>query len=102
MPLTPWKEQGTTKATAGVDDYLDGFKHLVLEAGYKESKTIVVKFHHRLEPAIQNQIATMASGCPGMSDFAGWYSAAQQIDHAQMANEAFHASQCGVPPPPPT
>jgi hypothetical protein len=93
---------GYYQGNRGVDDYLDEFKHLVSEAGYKDSKTIVVKFHHGLKPAIQNQIATMASRCPGMSDFTGWYSTAQQINHAWMANEAFHASQCSVPPPPPT
>ena len=47
-----------------VDDYLDEFVELVVEAGYTDPKTTVVKFWKGLDPQIQNTIATMAYGCP--------------------------------------
>ena len=48
----------------GVDDYLDEFLELVLESGYTDPRTIVVKFWKGLDPQIQNMIATMPYGRP--------------------------------------
>ena len=50
--------------TRGVEDYLDEFLELVLEAGYTDPRMGVVKFQKGLDPQIQNSIATMTYGRP--------------------------------------
>ena len=45
-----------------LDDYLDEFMDLVMEAGYSDLKITMVKFWKGLDPWIQNTIATMAYG----------------------------------------
>ena len=67
-----------------IDDYLDEFVGLVVEAGYTDLKTTVVKFRKGLDPQIQNTIATMAYASPE-----DWYEAAKNIDQNWAANEAF-------------
>jgi len=47
-----------------VDEYLDEFQDLIMEAGYSDPKTIVVNFCRGLDTQIQNAIATMPSGHP--------------------------------------
>ena len=42
-----------------LDEYLDEFSDLVTEAGYTDSKTIVVKFRRGLDSRLQDAIATM-------------------------------------------
>jgi len=59
-----------------VDDYLDSFLTLVLDAGYTDPRTLVVKFHQGLRLNIQSQIATMPFGCPADTDLEAWYIAA--------------------------
>ena len=46
-----------------VDNYLDEFIELIVEAGYTDPKTTVVKFWKGLDPQIQNTIAMMAYRC---------------------------------------
>jgi len=47
--------------SCSVDEYLDEFQDLIMEAGYSNPKTIVVKSHWGLDTQIQNAIATMPS-----------------------------------------
>ena len=75
-----------------VDCYLDEFLDLIVEAGYSDPKTIVVKFRRGLNPEVQNAIATMTSGRPSDMVPTQWYSAARTIDQNQATNEAFRSS----------
>jgi len=45
-----------------VDDYLNSFLTLVLDAGYMDPQTLVVKFCQGLKLNVQSQIATMPFG----------------------------------------
>ena len=83
-----------------VDDYLDEFRNLILESGYKDAKVIVVKFRRGLNSSIQNAIATMITGRPSDTDYEGWYKAARRIDQARAANDAFQANTRSEPPKP--
>jgi len=65
-----------------VDDYLDSFLILASDAGYTDPRTLVVKFHCRLNLNVQSQIATMPFGRPTDTDLEAWYAAAQKIDQA--------------------
>ena len=72
-----------------VDDYLDKFVELVVEARYTDLKTTVVKFQKGLDPHIQNTIAMMAYGRPSNASPEDWYEAAKTVDQNRAANEAF-------------
>ena len=72
-----------------VDDYLDSFLILASDAGYTDPRTLVVKFRCELKLNVQSQIATMPFGQPADTDPEAWYTAAQRIDQARLANEAF-------------
>ena len=87
------EETGYFQRTRSVDDYLDEFKDLIWDSGYKDPKTIVVKFRRGLAAPIQNAIATMVIGRPSDTDSEGWYSAALLLDQSRAANEAFQASR---------
>ena len=65
-----------------MDDYLDCFLTLVSNAGYTDSRTLVVKFRQGLKTNIQGQIATMPFRRPTDTDLEAWYVAAQRIDQA--------------------
>jgi len=45
-----------------VDNYLDSFLILALDAGYIDPQTLVVKFHRGLKLNVQSQIATTPFG----------------------------------------
>jgi len=45
-----------------VDNYLDSFLTLVLDARYTDPRTLVMKFRQGLRLNIQSQIATMPYG----------------------------------------
>jgi len=75
-----------------VDDYLDSFRILALDAGYMDPRTLVVKFRHGLKLNVQSQIATMPFGRPADTDPEAWYAAARRIDQARLANEAFQST----------
>jgi len=80
-----------------VDDYLDSFQALVSDAGYMDPQTLVVKFQQGLRVGIQSQIATMPYGQPADTDPDAWYKAAQRIDQAHLANEAFQSMSRSTP-----
>ena len=65
-----------------VDDYLDSFLILALDARYTDPQTLVVKFHRRLKLNVQSQITTMPFGQPADTDPEAWYAAARRIDQA--------------------
>jgi len=75
-----------------VDDYLDSFLILALDAGYTDPWTLVVKFRRELKLNVQSQIATMLFRRPADTDPEAWYAAAQRIDQAWLANEAFQST----------
>jgi len=75
-----------------VDDYLDSFLILASDPRYMDPRTLVVKFRHGLKLNIQSQIATMPFGRPANTDPETWYAAAQRIDQARLANEAFQST----------
>ena len=79
------------------NDYLDHFHSLVSDTRYTDPHTLVVKFHQGLRAAIQSQIATMPTRCPGDADPQAWFKAACQIDQACLANEAFQSGQRSLP-----
>ena len=72
-----------------VDNYLDSFLILALDARYTDLRTLVVKFCCGLKLNVQSQIATMSFGQPANTDPQAWYAAARRIDQARLANEAF-------------
>jgi len=78
--------------SCSVDEYLDEFQDLFMEAGYSDPKAIVVKFHWGLDTQIQNAIATMPSGHPSDMVPMDWYTAARTIDQNWATNEAFRSS----------
>jgi len=63
-----------------VDNYLDSFLTLVLNARYTDPQTLVVKFCRGLRLNIQSQIATIPFGRSADIDPEAWYAAAQRID----------------------
>ena len=75
-----------------VDNYLDSFLILASDAGYTDPWTLVVKFRRGLKLNVQSQIATMPFGRPANTDLEAWYAAAQRIDQARLANEAFQST----------
>ena len=66
-----------------------------------DPRTLVVKFRRGLRLGIQNQITTMPYGRPANTDPDAWYRAAQRIDQARLANEAFQSIPHSVPSAPP-
>ena len=72
-----------------VDNYLDEFVDLIVEVGYTDPKSTVVKFQKGLDPQIQNTITTMAYGCPSDASPEDWYEVAKNVDQNRTANEAF-------------
>ena len=83
-----------------LDKYVDEFQDLIVDSGYSNLKTIVVKFRRGLSAQIQNSVATMASGRPSDASPEAWYAMAQVVDQNRAANEAF-TSTFWTPPPAP-
>jgi len=77
-----------------VDDYLNSFLILALDARYMDPRTLVVKFRCGLKLNVQSQIATMPFRRPTDTDLEAWYAAARRIDQARLANEAFQSMLC--------
>ena len=59
-----------------LDEYVDEFQDLIVDSGYSDPKTIVVKFWRGLNAQIQNSVATMASGRPSDASPEAWYTMA--------------------------
>jgi len=95
--------EGTSYHQGGrtVNDYLDNFQALVSDAGYMNPRTLVVKFRQGLRLGIQNQITIMPYERPADTDPDIWDRAAQRIDQAYLANEAFQSVSCSAPSIPP-
>jgi Retrotransposon gag protein len=72
-----------------VDDYLDKFLDLIVESGYMDPKTLVVKFRRGLDPHIWNSVAKMANGRPSDTVRTAWYEAVQNVDQNRASNKAF-------------
>ena len=51
-----------------VEDYIDWFQELIDIAEYYDDKTIVIKFHKGLNPAIQNKVALTGDNAPDFDD----------------------------------
>ena len=81
------KLESTTyyQRTQSVDDYLDELLDLIMESGYTDPKTLVVKFRKGLDPQIQNAVATMTNGHPSDTAPTAWYEAARNMDHCTPA-----------------
>ena len=62
MAINKLESMSCFQKSRSVDDYVDEFVDLIMEAGYANPKVIVVKFRRELDSAIQNAIATMAYG----------------------------------------
>jgi Retrotransposon gag protein len=75
-----------------LDDYIDKFQDLIMDSGYTDPKTIVVKFRRGLNTHIQNVVATMAAGRPSDGNPEQWYNMARIVDQNRAANEAFSSS----------
>jgi Retrotransposon gag protein/Zinc knuckle len=75
-----------------LDDYIDEFQDLIVDSGYTDPKTIVVKFRKGLNTQIQNVVATMAAGRPSDASPKQWYDMARTVDQNRAANEAFSSS----------
>ena len=78
--------------TRSVDDYIDEFQDLILEAGYSDGLAIVMKFRRGLDVRIQNRIAEMGAGKPANNDPHAWFETARLFDQNRAANEAFQFS----------
>jgi hypothetical protein len=83
-----------------LDDYLDEFQDLLVDSGYTDPKTAVVKFRRGLNTQIQNAVATMVTGRPLDTDPEGWYGMAQTVDQNRAANKAFGFSHRTPTPAP--
>lgn len=83
-----------------LDDYIDEFQDLVVDSGYTDPKTIVVKFRRGLNAQIQNVVATMAAGRPSDASPEQWYNMAKTVDQNRAANEAFSSSSRSSLPTP--
>jgi len=75
-----------------VDEYLDQFRDLIHDSGYKDPKTIVVKFRRGLDRRISNALAGMTTGRPSDTDPEAWFHLATQMDQNSATDRAFHAS----------
>ena len=85
------KLESTTyyQRTRSVDDYLDEFLDLIVESGYMDPKTLVVKFRKGLDLQIQNAVTMMTNRCPSDTALTAWYEAARNTDQNRASNKAF-------------
>ncbi|KIM48966.1 hypothetical protein M413DRAFT_47563, partial [Hebeloma cylindrosporum] len=81
-----------------VAEYLDQFQDLIYDSGYKDPKTIVVKFRRGLDRRISNALAGMTTGRPSDTDPGAWFDLATQMDQNSATDRAFHASLSPLPP----
>jgi hypothetical protein len=72
-----------------MDEYIDKFRDLIDQAGYHEGLTIVMKFCKGLWWDIQDQIVTLANGCPDNADPNAWYIAALNCAENIEMNQLF-------------
>jgi phage terminase Nu1 subunit (DNA packaging protein) len=72
-----------------MDEYIDEFRDLIDQAGYREGLTIVMKFCKGLQRDIQDRIATLANGCPDDADPHAWYAAVLNCVENEETNRLF-------------
>jgi Retrotransposon gag protein/Zinc knuckle len=99
LALAKLETPGYYQGRRSVDDYVDDFRELIDQAGYKEGLAIVVKFRRGLQREIQDQIAQLAIGRPPDDDPESWYDAAIRSDENRTANALFHGGTRALPPP---
>jgi hypothetical protein len=92
MALAKLETNGYFQGKRSVDDYIDDFRELIDQAGYKEGLPIVVKFRRGLNREIQDQIAQLVSGRPPDNDPEQWYTAAVTAEENRTANTLFHGA----------
>jgi hypothetical protein len=63
-----------------VDDYINEFSELVVEAGYSDGLSIVMKFQKALDRDLQDHSVEMVQGRPDDDDLEEWYAAARVLD----------------------
>jgi Retrotransposon gag protein/Zinc knuckle len=93
LAINRLESTGYYQRNRSLDDYIDEFQDLIVDSGYTDPKTIVVKFRRGLNAQIQNVVATMAAGRPSDGNPAQWYDMARTVDQNRAANEAFSSSQ---------
>jgi hypothetical protein len=89
LAINRLESNGYYQKNRSLDDYVDEFQDLIVDSGYTDPKTIVVKFRRGLNTQIQNTVATMASGRPSDASPEQWYNMARTVDQNRAANEAF-------------
>ena len=89
MALTRLEGTSWYQAKDPVDDYIDCFQELTNLVEYDNDKTIIIKFQHKLDPALQNQVTLLGDGAPDFNDPEGWYEATYKVSQNREANEAF-------------
>jgi hypothetical protein len=100
MALAKLETSGYFQGKRSVDDYIDDFRELIDQAGYKEGLPIVAKFRRGLNRDIQDQIAQLVIGRPSDQDAEEWYKAAVVAEENRTANTLFHgASRTSAPAP---
>ena len=82
-----------------VEDYINQFQELIDIAEHDDDKTIVIKFHKGLDPAIQNKVALTRDNALDFDDPEGWYEAAWKVAWNWEANKAFVESRRGISRP---
>jgi Retrotransposon gag protein/Zinc knuckle len=90
MALAKLETNGYFQGKRSVDDYIDEFRELVDQAGYREGLAIVVKFRRGLDRDIQDQIAQLVVGRPGDDRPEEWFQAAVSAEENRTANLLFH------------
>ena len=96
MAITKLKGTSWYQGKDLVDDYIDQFQELIDLAEYDDDKTIVIKFQHRLDPTLQNQVVLLGDGAPDFGDPEGWCEAARRVFQNKEANKAFIGTSRGV------
>jgi hypothetical protein len=95
LAINRLESNGYYQKNRSLDDYVDKFQDLIVDSGYTDPKTIVVKFRRGLNTQIQNAVATsstMASGRPSDASPEQWYNMARTIDQNRAANKAFSST----------
>jgi hypothetical protein len=102
LAINRLESNGYYQKNRSLDDYIDKFQDLIVDSGYTDPKTIVVKLRRGLNTQIQNAVAIMASGRPSDASPEQWYNMARTVDQNRAANKAFSSTyRSPVPSPRP-
>ena len=86
--LTRLEGMSWYQAKDSVEDYIDRFQELINVAECDDDKTIVIKSHKGLDPAMQNKVVLTGDNALDFDDLEGWYEAARKVAQTREANEA--------------